>query len=159
MLSVKERCGVTINYDKKGKVFLLLDSIGYKSVVFSGIVISDIIVILPVNGRGILETAARSRQRWGSGGGYLKEAVSVFKLKANWKDNPSDSAEPEGFLAKERSALRNVQPIRNNEVIKDDKVMVTSDEKSPSDFNESIERPLKSFLKKDTAGVNNEIMT
>lgn len=130
---------------------------------FSGIVISDIIVILPVNGRGILETAARSRQRWGSGGGYLKEAVSVFKLKANWKfntkDNPSDSAEPEGFLAKERSALRNVQPIRNNEVIKDNKVMVTSEEKSPSDFNESIEHPLKSFLKKETAGVNNEIMT
>lgn len=79
--------------------------------------------------------------------------------KFNTKDNPSDSAEPEGFLAKERSALRNVQPIRNNEVIKDNKVMVTSEKESPSDFNESIERPLKSFLKKDTAGVNNEIMT
>lgn len=116
---------------------------------FSGIVISDIIVILPVNARGILETAARSRQRWDSGG----------KLKVQHKEQSLGLRRAGGLSSKGTRALRNVQPIRNNEVIKDNKVMVTSDEESPSDFNESIERPLKSFLKKETAGVNNEIMT
>lgn len=126
---------------------------------FSGIVISDIIVILPVNGRGILEIAARSRQRWDSGGGYLKEAVSVSKLKVQHKGQSLGLRRAGGLSSEGTRALRNVQPIRNNEVIKDNKVMVTSEEVSSSDFNESIEHPLKSFLKKETAGVNNEIMT
>lgn len=77
------------------------------------------------------------------------------KLKVQHKGQSLGLRRAGGLSGEGTRALRNVQPIRNNDI----KVMVTSEEESLSDFNESIERPLKSSLKKEMVGVNNEIMT
>lgn len=67
------------------------------------------------------------------GSGFRLQTQS--KLKVQHKGQSLGLRRAGGLSCEGTRALRNVQPITNNEVIKDNKVMVTSEEESPSDFN------------------------